>query len=117
VYTTAGDIALSDVDVSQQTGGNYAAQLTSTSGDITIQSGSSFDAITPAAILPVFPPRPPPGRSRSAIRHSHKWLRTAAATPQRRHPERRDVTLTDVTATNNDGTASHAMPASSLSTM
>ena len=43
VYTTAGDITLSDVDVAQQTGDSYAALLTSTSGDITIQSGSSFD--------------------------------------------------------------------------
>ncbi len=43
VYTTSGDITLSNVDVAQQSGEDYAAFLNSTSGDITIQNGSSFD--------------------------------------------------------------------------
>ena len=43
VYTTTGDITLSNVDVVQQTGGTYAANLDSQSGDITVENGSSFD--------------------------------------------------------------------------
>ncbi len=43
VYTTSGDITLNNVDVAQQAGRNYTAALNSTSGDITVQNGSSFD--------------------------------------------------------------------------
>ena len=43
VYTTNGDITLNNVDVAQQAGGNYTANLVSSSGDITVQNGSTFD--------------------------------------------------------------------------
>ncbi len=46
VYTTTGDIALNNVDVSNQRGNAYAAVLDSNSGDITVQNGSSFDGNT-----------------------------------------------------------------------
>ncbi len=43
IYTTNGDITLDNVDVSQQGGTNYTANLDSQSGDITVQNGSTFD--------------------------------------------------------------------------
>ena len=43
VYTTSGDIILNNVDVSQQSGGDFTANLVSSSGDITVQNGSTFD--------------------------------------------------------------------------
>ena len=43
VYTTSGNIILNNVDVAQQSGDNYTAYLDSTSGNITVQNGSSFD--------------------------------------------------------------------------
>lgn len=43
VYTTSGNITLNNVDVAQQSGDNYTANLTSNSGNITVQNGSSFD--------------------------------------------------------------------------
>ncbi|MFT3896057.1 MAG: hypothetical protein QM730_30950 [Anaerolineales bacterium] len=43
VYTTSGSILLSNVDVAQQAGNNYTANLVSNSGNITVQNGSTFD--------------------------------------------------------------------------
>ncbi len=43
IYTTSGDITLNNVDVMQQGGTNYTANLDSQSGDITVQNGSTFD--------------------------------------------------------------------------
>ena len=42
IYTTSGDITLNNVDVAQQSGNDYTANLDSNSGDITVQN-SSFD--------------------------------------------------------------------------
>lgn len=43
IYTTVGNITLSNVDVNQQTGEHYTALLNSNSGNITVQNGSTFD--------------------------------------------------------------------------
>ncbi|HET9915367.1 MAG TPA: HYR domain-containing protein, partial [Anaerolineales bacterium] len=43
VYTTTGNIALDNVDVTNQAGGNYTALLDSDDGNITVQNGSRFD--------------------------------------------------------------------------
>ena len=43
IYTTTGNITLDNVDVSQQAGEDYTALLSSTSGNVTVQNGSSFD--------------------------------------------------------------------------
>jgi hypothetical protein len=43
VYTTTGNITLDNLDVSGQTNNTSTASLTSTSGNITVQNGSSFD--------------------------------------------------------------------------
>lgn len=43
VYTTSGDITLNNVDVAQQSGNDYTANLVSNSGDIVVQNGSTFD--------------------------------------------------------------------------
>jgi hypothetical protein len=43
VYTTTGDITLSNVDVLEQQGTAYTAFLNSSGGAITVQNGSSFD--------------------------------------------------------------------------
>jgi hypothetical protein len=44
--STTKNITLDNVDVTSQAGGFYAAQLTTTTGDITVQNGSSFDGST-----------------------------------------------------------------------
>ncbi|HSL43105.1 MAG TPA: HYR domain-containing protein [Anaerolineales bacterium] len=46
VYTSSGDITLYNIDVSQQSGDRNTALLSSTSGDITVQNGSTFDGAT-----------------------------------------------------------------------
>jgi hypothetical protein len=46
IYTSTGNIALDNVDVSNQTNNTYTALLNSTSGNITVQNGSSFDGST-----------------------------------------------------------------------
>jgi hypothetical protein len=43
VYTSTGNITLSNVDVTNQQNNVNSAQLTSTSGDITVLNGSTFD--------------------------------------------------------------------------
>lgn len=43
IYTSSGDIVLSDVEVFQQTGTQYTAYLESTSGNITVGDTSFFD--------------------------------------------------------------------------
>jgi hypothetical protein len=43
IFTTSGNITLSNVDVAQQSGGNFTAFLNSNSGNISVQNGSTFD--------------------------------------------------------------------------
>jgi hypothetical protein len=43
VFTTTGNIVLDNIDVTNQANNAYTADLQSTSGNITIQNGSSFD--------------------------------------------------------------------------
>ncbi|HKY54665.1 MAG TPA: HYR domain-containing protein [Anaerolineales bacterium] len=43
VYTTTGNITLDNVDVADQTNNTFTSLLNSTSGNITVQNGSTFD--------------------------------------------------------------------------
>lgn len=43
IYTTSGSITLDNVDVTNQTNNTFTSLLNSTSGNITVQNGSTFD--------------------------------------------------------------------------
>ena len=99
VYTDSGDITLNNVDVNNQRGGDNTAILSSSSGDITVTDGtfdgngtnsSGFSATTATGEITI---------SDSSFTEN----RVGTGTRDGATLNATTVTLTNVTATNNDG--------------
>lgn len=102
IFTTSGNITLNNVDVTNQIG-NYAADLTSGSGNITIQNNSVFDgdnfngrgvtATTGSGSITISDATFQQFKRSGAITNTWDGLTLSAPT----------VTLTNVISTDNDG--------------
>ncbi len=101
VYTTTGDITLSNVDVNNQAGGHNTALLDTASGDITVSNGTfdgnntnsaGFFAATGSGSITISDSSFTQNKKSGSANNSDGATLSAPI-----------VTLTNVTATNNDG--------------
>ena len=101
VYTTTGDITLSNVDVNNQAGGHNTALLDSDSGNITVSNGTfdgnntnsaGFSATTDSGAITVNDSSFTDNKKSGSSNNSNGATLSAP-----------NVTLTNVTATHNDG--------------